>query len=74
MFIKKTASGTLRFDPYCPSKDLKVIQISIKSFFFDTQKRIQKNVSGTICFDPYHLFKDINVHPTLICFLLSKIY
>ena len=74
MFIKKTASGTLRFDPYCPSKDLKFIQISFKSFFFDTQKRIQEIVSGTICFDLYHLFKDINVHPTLIYFLLLKIY
>ena len=44
---QKTASGTLRFDPYCPFKDL--IQISIKSsFFFGVQKFIQKIVSGTI--------------------------
>ena len=50
--LLKSVSGTLRFDPYCLSKEL--IQISAESsYFFGVQKFIQKIVSGTIWFDPY---------------------
>ena len=53
MFFKKYAPGTLRFDPYCPSNDLIVIQISTKSsIFFGVQKFVQKIASETIWFDP----------------------
>ena len=55
---KKIVSGTLGFDPYCPSKD--PAQISTESsYFHGIQIFFQKIVSGTISFDPYCLFKDL---------------
>ena len=57
-------SGTLRFDPYCPSKDL--IQISTRgSYFHGAQKFIQKFVSRTKWFGPccpFKALKEISIY------------
>ena len=64
---QKTAYGTLRFDPYCPFKDL--IQISIKSSFFLVFKNLFKKLYQGPFQGSY-----IYVHLVLIYFLELKIY
>ena len=78
----KAASGALRFDPYCPSIDLIVIQISTKSFgfflfcFFWYSKTYSKNCIRDNMVWPILFFQGsyINVHLTLVNFLVLKIY
>ena len=67
---EKTASRTLQFDPYFPLKDLIVIPISTKSYFF----LFKKNCIRDIMVWPILSFQGsyINVQLTLIYFLVLK--
>ena len=57
-FLKKIVSRTIRFDSYCPFKDLTKIS-TLAPIFFRVQTFIKKSASGILRFDPYYPSQDL---------------